>query len=66
MRLRTIGLISTLAIGLLAGPLPAEAQPPGKVPLIGYLSAAGASGLRFLEEGLVEFGYTEEQNISIV
>ncbi len=25
MRLRTIGLISTLALGLLAGPLPAEA-----------------------------------------
>ncbi len=26
MRLRTIGLISTLAVGLLALPLPAEAQ----------------------------------------
>ena len=26
MRLRTIGLISTLALGLLAGPLPVEAQ----------------------------------------
>ncbi len=31
MRLRTIGLISTLTLGLLAGPLPAEAQQAGKV-----------------------------------
>ncbi len=31
MRLRTIGLISTLVLGLLAGPLPAEAQQAGKV-----------------------------------
>jgi hypothetical protein len=31
MRLRTIGLISTLALGLLAAPLPAKAQKAGKV-----------------------------------
>ncbi len=31
MRLRTIGLISTLALGLLAAPLPPEAQKAGKV-----------------------------------
>ncbi len=31
MRLRTIGLISTLVLGLLAGPLPPEAQKAGKV-----------------------------------
>ena len=37
MRLRSIGLIGVLALGLLAGPLPAEAQQPRKVPLIGYL-----------------------------
>jgi len=30
MRLRTIGLISTLVLGLLAGPLPAKAQQEGK------------------------------------
>ncbi len=29
MRLRTIGLICTLVLGLLAGPLPAEAQKHG-------------------------------------
>ncbi len=31
MRLRTIGLIGALALGLLAGPLPAEAQKAGEV-----------------------------------
>ena len=37
MRLRTIGLISTLALVLLAGPLPTEAQQAGKV-YIGFLA----------------------------
>ncbi len=31
MRLRTIGLIATLALGQLTGPLPVEAQQAGKV-----------------------------------
>ena len=38
MRLRTIVLVSTLAIGLLAGPLPTEAQQAGKVYRIGFLA----------------------------
>ena len=67
MRLRTIGLISTLAFGLLAGPLPAEAQRTGKAYRIGFLSAAGGRGQRFLKEGLVELGYyMEGQSIAIV
>ncbi len=37
MRIRTIGLISTLVLGLLAGPLPAKAQQTSKVYRIGYL-----------------------------
>ncbi len=37
MKLRTIGLISTLALGLFVGPLPTEAQQAGKVYRIGYL-----------------------------
>ncbi len=40
MRLRTVGLITTLALGLLAGPLPAEAQKAGKVHRIGVLISA--------------------------
>ncbi len=37
MRLRTIGLISSLALGLLAASLPAEAQQAGEVYRIGFL-----------------------------
>ena len=44
MRLRTIGLIVTLVLGLLAGPLPTEAQQAGKVYRIGILSSV--SGVR--------------------
>ncbi len=36
LRLRTIGLISVLALGLLAAPLTVEAQQMGKVYRIGY------------------------------
>jgi len=46
MKLRTIGLIVTLALGLLAGPLPTEAQQAGKVYRIGYLSRASAQAYR--------------------
>ncbi len=38
MRLRTIGFISTLALVLLAGPLPTEAQQAGKVFRLGFLA----------------------------
>ncbi len=67
MRLRTIGLISILTLGLLAGSLPAEAQQAKKIPRIGYLmngSRPGASGTIF-PESLRELGYVEGQNILI-
>ena len=41
MKLRTIGLISILVLGLLAGPLPTEGQQLGKIHRIGYLSVRG-------------------------
>lgn len=67
MGFRTIGLISTLALGLLAAPLPAEAQQTGKVYRIGYLGSR--SGLPTTEvafrEGLRELGYVEGQNLVI-
>ena len=44
MRLRTIGLISTLAFALLTGPLPAEAQQEGKVYRVGFLGI-GSPGI---------------------
>jgi len=69
MTLRTIGLISTLVLGLLAGPLPVEAQQPGKVYRIGYLftgtSARDKSLLAAFQQGLQELGYLEGKNIVI-
>jgi putative ABC transport system substrate-binding protein len=69
MRLRTIGLFSTLALSLLTGPLPAEAQQAGKAYRIGYLSPAFSSGTpartEAFRQGLRELGYIEGQNIVI-
>jgi len=68
MGLRTIGLISTLILGLLAAPLPTEAQKAGKVYRIGYLRT-GSSPLTtspaymFFRQGLLELGYIEGQNL---
>ena len=67
MRLRTIGLISTLALGLLTGPLPTEAQQAGKMPRIGYLSHQ--AGLRARDEAFLQvlgdLGWVEGKNITI-
>ena len=69
MRLRTIGLISTLAFGLLAASLPAEAQQTGKTHRIGYLfhgiAARDKSLLAAFKQGLKELGYVEGKNIVI-
>ncbi len=70
MRLRTIGLNSTLALGLLAGPLPAEAQQARKVYRIGYLRfscGSLATNQRYIafRQGLRELGYVEGQNLVI-
>ncbi len=68
MRLRTIGLISTLVFGLLAGPLPTEAEQAGKVHRIGFLdfrlrSTTTDPRLIALQQGLRELGYVEGQNL---
>ncbi len=68
MKLRTIGIISTLALGLLAAPLPTEAQQTNKVYRIGYLSSrpglpATNSTVVALLQGLRELGYVEGQNL---
>jgi putative ABC transport system substrate-binding protein len=63
--------LGTLAGGLLAAPLAAEAQTAGKVPRVGYLSPGSSSDsarLRRFEafrQGLRERGYVEGQNIAI-
>ncbi len=68
MRLRTIGLISTVVLGLVAGPLPTEAQKAGKVYRIGFLdyrlrSTTTDPRLIALRQGLRELGYVEGQNL---
>ncbi len=70
MRLRTIGLISILALGLLAAPLSTEAQQAGKVYRIGILrSGSGplttSEVIIGLRQGLRELGYVEGQNYVI-
>ena len=80
MRLSTIGLLVTLALGILAAPLLADAQRPAKVPLIGFLAPAGepfAPSPRSMMgmgsptyrdaflQGLRELGYVEGQTVAI-
>jgi putative ABC transport system substrate-binding protein len=62
----------TLALGLLATPLAADAQPAGKVYRIGFLSASFASTpatpdrlLEALRQRLRELGYVEGANVVI-
>jgi putative ABC transport system substrate-binding protein len=65
LRLRTIGLIVTLALGLLAGSLPAEAQKAEKVHRIGLLISASNVIPLFTDafrQGMRELGYVEEKN----
>ena len=58
MRLRSIGLIIILALGVLLPPLAAEAQQAGKVYRIGFLGgaspSAGAHLVDALRQGLRE------------
>jgi putative ABC transport system substrate-binding protein len=62
-------LVSILVLTILATPLATEAQPPGKVWHIGWLSppsaATGASEFDALREGLRELNYVEGRNITI-
>ncbi len=69
MRLSTIGLFSTLVLGLLAGPLPTEAQQTGKMPKVGFLSAFSSAASRdrvqAFRQGLHDLGYVESQNVIV-
>ncbi len=70
MRLRTIALIGILVLGLLAAPLPAEAQKAGKVYRIGFLRTGSGSpttspSYMGLGQELRELGYVEGQNLII-
>ncbi len=65
MRLRRIGLVVTLALGVLAAPLAAEAQQAGKIPRIGVLASIRSPAIEGFERGLKELGYVEGKNIVI-
>jgi putative ABC transport system substrate-binding protein len=69
MILRATALIVTLAVGVLASPLDADAQLVKKVPRIGFLSADAAAGspaaVDAFRQGLRELGYIEGQSIAI-
>ena len=70
MRLRPVALVVTFALGLLAGPLPGEAQQAGIIHRIGFLSNRSGSPatdprLIALRQGLRELGYVEGQNLVI-
>ena len=65
--MRTLGLLVTLALGLVSTPLSADAQPPARVPRIGLLRP-GSPPDPFVEEfrqGLRDLGYVEGQNVVI-
>jgi putative ABC transport system substrate-binding protein len=61
--------VSSLAVTAAAWPLMARAQPPKRIPLIGFLGAESASGYRTHIEafraGLRDVGYVEGRNIAI-
>ena len=67
MRLRTIGLISALVLGLLAGRLPAQAQQPGKVLQIGVLMPGSyvvtTVMIDAFRQALRELGYVAGKNL---
>ena len=69
MRRHAVGLIITLALGLLMVPLAADTQQPAKGPRIGFLSPRSrtdlALSLEAFQQGLRELGYVEGQNIAI-
>ena len=63
---RTIGLMVILALGLLAAPLLANAQEPGKIPRIGYLRHM--AGPNYMDEAFLQalrdLGWIEGKNIA--
>jgi putative ABC transport system substrate-binding protein len=65
--LSTVGLIVTLALGMLAAPRTAHAQPVGKMPRLGWLSSFIPSppSLETFRQSLREIGYVEGQNLVI-
>jgi putative tryptophan/tyrosine transport system substrate-binding protein len=68
MNKRKLGSFALFAI-LFALSFPAEAQQPGKVPRVGYLSSqslsANSTRIEAFRQGLRELGYVEGKNIVV-
>src|SRR5881396_2924024 len=70
MRLRTVGAILALLLGIVAAPVIGEAQRSGAIPRLGYLILSplaeppSAEREAFLA-GLRDLGYVEGRNIAI-
>ena len=68
MSLSTVGIIVALTFGSLLAPLCSDAQQPGKMPRIGYVSTGAAAADQLVaafREGLRAHGYIEGQNMSV-
>jgi len=68
MRLKPVTIVVTFALGLLAAPLPTEAQQAGKVYRVGYqggTSARGGTNYDAFRQRLRELGFVEGQNLVI-
>ena len=67
MRLKFAGLALALSLGILAAPLAADAQQPGKVYRIGYLQTSTREQqlhlVKAFEEGLRDLGYVVGRNV---
>ena len=59
------GFICTLAGGILATPLAAEAQPARRVYKVGILAAEATPAIQSFRQGLHDLGYVEGQNLVI-
>src|SRR5262245_29116606 len=64
-----VRLTIILALGILVTPLAAEAQPPSRVPRIGFLMPSltpeRARNLEAFRHGLRELGWIEGQNVAL-
>ena len=68
VKLRSLGLIVTLALLLATAPLAAEAQPARKIYRIGFIASPAAADTqhgRAFREGLRELGWVEGHTVAI-
>jgi putative ABC transport system substrate-binding protein len=65
----TLGLLVTLAIGVLGAPLAIKVQPRGKIPRVGVLESGSQQRhvgcLPAFQQGLRDLGYVEGQTIRL-